>query len=220
MGYVMTTMTDNSLDAATVLQWLHQCALTFEQHKDELTELDSAIGDADHGANMARGFTAVQSKLADLKNKDIGTIFKTTALTLISTVGGASGPLYGTFFLQAASATNGKMALTNEELCTAFDAGLRGLMSRGKAAVGDKTMIDALVPAMQALKPLPDDSLAAAIARAVDDAQKGADSTIPLVAKKGRASYLGERSAGHLDPGAASSVLLLKALQHALNPSF
>jgi dihydroxyacetone kinase-like protein len=211
------TATQNSVRAETLLHWLDDCGTVFVQHKEELTELDAAIGDADHGANMARGFTAVQGKLADLKDKDIGTIFKTVAMTLISTVGGASGPLYGTFFLQAATSANGKMALTPDEFVTAFDAGLRGLMSRGKAVVGEKTMVDALVPAIEALEPGGDhSSISAALDRAVLAAKKGADSTVPLVAKKGRASYLGERSAGHLDPGAASSVLLLESLQRAL----
>ena len=213
----MQTVTANSLEVPTVLRWLQNCAETYVQQKDELTQLDAAIGDADHGANMARGFTAVQGKLADLKDKDLGTIFKTVAMTLISTVGGASGPLYGTFFLQAVSGASGKLTLTHEELATVLGAGLRGLINRGKAAVGEKTMVDALVPAMEALKPIENDSLSAAMDRAVTAAQKGADSTVPLVAKKGRASYLGERSAGHLDPGAASSVLLLKALQRAIH---
>jgi len=213
----MQTMALHSLTAETVLQWLQNCATTYEQHKDELTQLDAAIGDADHGANMARGFTAVRGKLADLKDKDIGAIFKTTAMTLISTVGGASGPLYGTFFLQAAAATGAKMTLSQDELVSAFNAGLTGLKNRGKASVGEKTMVDALVPAIEALKPVGDDSLSAALDRAVAAAQKGADSTTPLVAKKGRASYLGERSANHLDPGAASTVLLLEALQQALH---
>lgn len=214
----MPTMTEISITPAIVLRWLELCATTFQKHKDELTELDSVIGDADHGANMSRGFTAVQGKLASLEGKDIGTIFKTVAMTLISTVGGASGPLYGTFFLQAANSTMGKTSLTREDLSSAFQAGLQGLVNRGKAAVGDKTMVDALVPAIAALKPQGSDSLTQALASAVDAARKGADSTIPLVAKKGRASYLGERSAGHKDPGAASSVLLLEALQEAASP--
>ncbi len=213
----METATAHSLTNEAVLLWLQNCAATFEQHKDELTQLDAAIGDADHGANMARGFTAVKGKLAELKDKDIGTIFKTTAMTLISTVGGASGPLYGTFFLQAAGGANGKQALTHEEVANVFAAGLQGLKSRGKAVVGEKTMIDALEPALEALKPTGDDNLGAAIDRAVLAAKEGAGSTVPLVAKKGRASYLGERSAGHMDPGAASTVLLLEALQQAIH---
>ena len=179
----MQTMTQTSLDTETVLRWMQNCAETYNQHKDELTELDAAIGDADHGANMARGFTAVQGKLAGLQGKDIGTIFKTVAMTLISTVGGASGPLYGTLFLQAAAGSNGKMALTHEELASVLGAGLQGLMNRGKAVVGEKTMVDALVPALEAMKPSGEDSISAALGRAIAAAKKGADSTIPLVAK-------------------------------------
>ncbi len=208
-------MSAKMFTAEMVLQWLQNGAETFDLHKDELTELDAAIGDADHGANMARGFTAVKGKLGELKGKDIGAIFKTVAMTLISTVGGASGPLYGTFFLQAANGANGKSELTLEELASVFGSGLHGLMNRGKAVVGEKTMIDALVPALNALKPAADDTLADVLDRAVAAARKGSDSTVPLVASKGRASYLGERSAGHRDPGAASSVLLLEALQKA-----
>jgi dihydroxyacetone kinase-like protein len=209
-------MSANVLTADMVLRWMQNSADTFDSHKDELTQLDAAVGDADHGANMARGFTAVRSKLGELKEKDIGAIFKTVAMTLISTVGGASGPLYGTFFLQAANGANGKSELPAREVASVFASGLQGLMNRGKAAVGEKTMVDALVPAIEALKPAENDSLADALDRAVAAAKKGADSTVPLVARKGRASYLGERSAGHLDPGAASSVLLLEALQQAV----
>jgi len=213
----MEAMAVQSLSAEAVLHWLQNCGTTYEQHKDELTQLDAAIGDADHGANMARGFTAVKGKLGEWKDKDIGVIFKAVAMTLISTVGGASGPLYGTFFLQAATGANGKMALTQEELNAVFCAGLQGLKNRGKASVGEKTMVDALEPAVAAMKSTGDDSVSAAIDRAVAAAKSGADSTVPLVAKKGRASYLGERSAGHLDPGAASTVLLLEALQQAIH---
>jgi dihydroxyacetone kinase-like protein len=209
----------NSLSAEAVLQWLQNCAATYEQHKDELTELDAAIGDADHGANMARGFSAVRSKLADFKGKDIGTVFKGVAMTLISTVGGASGPLYGTFFLMASAGANGKTSLTHDELAAVFGAGLQGLKNRGKASVGEKTMVDALEPAIDALKNIGEDSVSAAVDRAVAAAHRGADSTVPLVAKKGRASYLGERSAGHMDPGAASTVLLFEALQQAIHSS-
>ena len=212
----METLNANSLTVETVLNWMRNCADTYERHQDELTRLDAAIGDADHGANMVRGFNAVQDKLAGRQDRDIGALFKTVAMTLISTVGGASGPLYGTFFLQAAGGANGKSALTHQEFISIFHAALQGLMHRGKAKVGEKTMVDALAPALEALKPIENDSLCAAIDRAVIAAQKGADSTVPLVAKKGRASYLGERSAGHLDPGAASSVLLLEALRQAI----
>jgi dihydroxyacetone kinase-like protein len=215
----MKSMVANALSSETVLLWLQNCAETFEKHKDELTQLDAAIGDADHGANMARGFTAVKGKLPFLKEQNIGAIFKSVAMTLISTVGGASGPLYGTLFLQAIAGAEGKMALTQEELALVMQSGLQGLMNRGKAVVGDKTMVDALAPAVEALRPVGQDSLSAAVDRAVVAAQKGADSTVPLIARKGRASYLGERSAGHMDPGAASSVLLLEALQEAIQSS-
>jgi len=200
------------------LYWLELSAASFQQHKDELTQLDAAIGDADHGANMARGFNAVQGKLASLQGQDLGAIFKAVAMTLISTVGGASGPLYGTFFLQAAASAAGKTSLAPPELFAVFQAGLQGLMNRGKAAVGDKTMVDALAPAVAALKPEGAEGLAKLLDRAVAAAKDGAESTVPLVAKKGRASYLGERSAGHKDPGAASTVLLLEALQRAARP--
>jgi dihydroxyacetone kinase-like protein len=213
----METEVETTISSETILRWLQLCAKTFEEHKDELTELDAAIGDADHGANMARGFSAVRGKLPSLEGKDIGVIFKTTAMTLISTVGGASGPLYGTFFLQAATGAAGKMNLTQPELVAAFQAGLQGLMKRGKAVPGEKTMVDALVPAVEALQPQESDSLFQALARATAAAGKGADATLPLVAKKGRASYLGERSAGHRDPGAVSTTLLFGALQEALH---
>lgn len=215
----MTTMAATTLSSGTVLLWLQNCAATFERNKEKLSQLDAAIGDADHGANMARGFTAVKDKTQFLQDKDVGAIFKSVAMTLVSTVGGASGPLYGSLFLQAISGADGKMALTHEEFAAVMEAGLRGLMSRGKAIVGDKTMIDALVPSVAALKPVENDSLAAAVDRALDAARKGAESTVPLIARKGRASYLGERSAGHLDPGAASSVMLLEALQEAIQSS-
>jgi dihydroxyacetone kinase-like protein len=204
-----------SLDAETVLRWLRDAARVFAAHKDELTALDSAIGDGDHGANMARGFTAVDAKLDSLKDKDLGTVFKTVAMTLISTVGGASGPLYGTFFLKAAEKAAGKNALEPQELFDVFRHGLDGLMARGKAVVGEKTMVDALVPAIEALQPREHDTLSTALDRAVAAARRGAESAVPLVAKKGRASYLGERSANHPDPGCASAVLLLESLREA-----
>lgn len=206
-------------DAVSLQQftaWLDRAADVFVQNKDRLTELDSAIGDGDHGSNMARGFSAVRAKLPEISTKDIGTLFKGVAMTLISTVGGASGPLYGTFFLQAAATGNGKTSLTLAELSAAFDAGVKGVMMRGKAVVGDKTMVDVLAPSMDALHPIDGDTLTAALARTLEVARKSADSTIPLIARKGRASYLGERSANHLDPGAASSVLLIETLTNVL----
>ena len=213
----MQTTVANSLSSTTILHWLELAGAAFRDHKDELTQLDSAIGDADHGANMARGFAAIEAKLPLLREQDIGAIFKAVAMVLISTVGGASGPLYGTFFLQAAPLAAGKKELTQGELATALQAGLDALMKRGKAVPGEKTMVDALVPALKAFQARgDDDSIFTALNRAVTAARQGAEATIPLVATKGRASYLGERSVGHMDPGARSTVLLLEALQQAV----
>jgi dihydroxyacetone kinase-like protein len=206
----------NSISAKIIEAWLRHCAELFVQHKDELTDLDAKIGDADHGANMARGFTAVPSKLDGLTDKSIGSLFRTCAMTLISQVGGASGPLYGTFFLQASRSADGKTTLSHTELCQCFDVGLNGVVNLGKAVVGDKTMVDALAPALKALHPKNGDSLADAVARAAATAREAVEATIPLIARKGRASYLGERSAGHKDPGAASSALLITALDDTL----
>ncbi len=204
------------LSVQNIEAWLRECAETYRLHKDELTALDAAIGDGDHGANMARGFSAVPPKLGALQTKDIESLLRTTAMTLISQVGGASGPLYGTFFLQAAKPAHGKSGLSLTDLCACFDAGLAGVVKLGKARVGDKTMIDALTPALAALRLNEGDTITAALDRAITAARGAAEATIPLVARKGRASYLGERSTGHKDPGAASSVLLLEALAKAL----
>jgi dihydroxyacetone kinase-like protein len=196
-----------------VLQWLSNCARVIAEKRDYLIELDAAIGDADHGANMDRGFQAVLKKLPELADRDIGAIFKTAGMTLVSTVGGAGGPLYGTFFLQAGTIAAGKTELSLADWTAALEAAIRGVMARGKAAPGDKTMLDALLPALEALKKSANagEELASALQASAEAAQQGMLATIPLVARKGRASYLGERSAGHQDPGATSSYLLLQA---------
>jgi dihydroxyacetone kinase-like protein len=175
--------------------------------------LDAAIGDADHGANMDRGFKTVVSKLPEVYDKDIGTILKTAGMTLVSTVGGAGGPLYGTFFLQAGMVTVGKMALDLKDWAACLDSAVSGVIQRGKAEPGDKTMVDALLPAVAALKHAVDldSKLNDALRQSAEAARSGMLATIPMVARKGRASYLGERSAGHQDPGATSSYLLLQA---------
>ena len=210
-------MPASTLTAALALRWIEGCAVVLDEKKTYLTELDSAIGDGDHGVNMARGFQAVKAKLPAVSANDIGALFKLVAMTLISTTGGASGPLYGTFFLKAAGPIAGKAELTPAELGAAFQAGLAGVVALGKAAVGDKTMVDALTPSLAALaSSASGEPLSAALARAVEAVRKGAESTVPLVARKGRASYLGERSAGHLDPGAASSLLLFETLAKAV----
>jgi len=194
------------------LEWIKSVANVLTENKDYLTELDSAIGDADHGANMFRGFQAVLAKLPGVSDKDIGTIFKTVGMTLVSTVGGASGPLYGTFFMQAGTASAGKQELTAADWGAALEAAVNGVVMRGKAVLGDKTMVDALTPALEAFKDAVAENvtIGMALARSVQAAEEGMKATIPLVARKGRASYLGERSAGHQDPGATSSYLILK----------
>ena len=202
-----------SVSRDAVLEWIKTYAAVIAENKDYLVQLDSAIGDGDHGANMDRGFQAVLSKLPGVADKDIGTILKLVGMTLVSTVGGAGGPLYGTFFMQMGTAAAGKMEMTLADWVAAMDAGVNGVMMRGKAVLGDKTMVDALTPALDVLKQSQTngDSLIDALYRSASAAEKGMQDTIPLVARKGRASYLGERSAGHQDPGATSSHLLLKA---------
>ena len=201
-----------------VVKWLEQTAAVMNENKAYLTQLDSPIGDADHGINMDRGFRKVLEKLPTVADKDIGNILKTTGMTLISSVGGASGPLYGTFFMRGGMAVDAKEELTGEDLATMLQAGFEGIVQRGRAQVGDKTMVDAWTPALKALA----DSVAAgnniqtALQASVDAAEQGMKDTIPLQARKGRASYLGERSIGHQDPGATSSYLMLKALLDTL----
>jgi dihydroxyacetone kinase-like protein len=202
-----------SITRDDTLNWVKAIASVIGDNSTYLTELDAAIGDADHGANMDRGFKAVMKKLPEVSDKDIGTIFKTIGMTLISTVGGAGGPLYGTFFLQVGMKTAGKMELNLTDWADALEAALNGVIMRGKAELGDKTMVDALTPAVAILKQSASDSqpINKALELSADAARQGMEGTIPLVARKGRASYLGERSAGHQDPGATSSFLILRA---------
>ncbi|MGK3995328.1 dihydroxyacetone kinase subunit DhaL [Sorangium sp. So ce1024] len=242
----MQTVTGDHIAA-----WLVRAAEDLEREKVYLTELDAAIGDSDHGVNMARGFAAVRARLDTLERGDIGALLKAVGTILLSTVGGASGPLYGTLFRDAGQKVAGAAALDLASLTGCLEAGLDGVRRRGKASPGEKTMVDALVPAIEALKaaqgaprpdgagdggggaprpdgagdggggaPRPDGAgdggggvpLAVALARAAEAAKAGAEATVPLIARKGRASYLGERSAGHQDPGATSSWLLLRSL--------
>lgn len=197
-----------------VLQWLQLYAQEIHENNQYLTQLDSAIGDADHGANMDRGFKAVSAKLTNMENADIGTILKTVGSTLVSTVGGASGPLYGTAFLRAGTATSGKHELETADIIGMLEAATEGVRARGKAQIGEKTMLDALYPALDAGKQAQaeDASLPQVMQRMATGAEEGMKKTIPMLATKGRASYLGERSIGHQDPGATSSWLLLKSL--------
>jgi dihydroxyacetone kinase-like protein len=200
-----------------VIAWVRRFAAAVAENKAYLTELDSAIGDADHGINMDRGFTAVVGKLDGLVGPDIGQTLKTVGTTLVSTVGGASGPLYGMFFMQMGGAAAGKESLSAEDFATAFEAGVGGVLRIGKAEPGDKTMVDALLPARDALRAAIADgtSLGDAVQRMSQAAEEGMLATVPLVARKGRASYLGERSAGHQDPGATSTHLLLRSAAEA-----
>lgn len=204
-----------------ILRWLQTFATQIEQNKDYLTELDAAIGDADHGINMDRGFKKVMTQLPTVADKDIGSILKTVSMTLISSIGGASGPLYGTFFLRASTAVAGKEELTAEDMLGMFKAGLDGVLGRGKAQVGDKTMIDVLTPAVIAFQEAVSEGEGTleAMQRAVAAAEQGVKDTTPMIAKKGRASYLGERSMGHQDPGATSCYWMLKSLLETLASS-
>jgi dihydroxyacetone kinase-like protein len=195
-----------------VVRFIQAYAAVIAENKEYLTELDSAIGDADHGINMNRGMRAVLGKLDGAAPDDVGALFKTAGMTLVSTVGGAGGPLYGTLFLQLGSATAGMAELTPEGWRDGVTAAVTGVQARGKAEPQDKTMVDALIPARDALTAAVDagEPFASALRAAESAAKAGMEATIPLVARKGRASYLGERSAGHQDPGATSSYLLMK----------
>jgi dihydroxyacetone kinase-like protein len=197
-----------------VVAWLKVYAATIAENKEYLTELDSAIGDADHGINMDRGFQAAVGTLDSATPGDIGALLKTVGMTLVSKVGGAGGPLYGTLFLQLGAATAGKERITPEDWSAALEGAVAGVQARGKAEPGDKTMLDALIPGRDAYAAALADGadLPAALRRSADAAEEGMRATIPLVARKGRASYLGGRSAGHQDPGATSSALLLRTV--------
>ncbi|MEH2159547.1 MAG: dihydroxyacetone kinase subunit DhaL [Nostoc sp.] len=198
---------------AQILQWLQAYATEIEQNKSYLTELDAAIGDADHGINMDRGFKKVNTQLPTLTDKDISKILKAVSMTLISSIGGASGPLYGTWFLRASTAVADKQELTAQDILELLQAGLDGVLQRGKAQLGDKTMVDVLSPAVAAFRQAIGESQGTleAMQQAVAAAQRGLQETIPMQAKKGRASYLGERSIGHPDPGGTSAYLMLKS---------
>jgi dihydroxyacetone kinase-like protein len=203
--------------AHQVIAAIRAAAVVVDEHRDELVDLDRAIGDGDHGENMRRGFTAVVPKL-DSPLQTPGAVLKLVASTLISTVGGAAGPLYGTAFLRAGAAVGQVDELGPESIVVALEAALGGVVARGKAEVGDKTMVDALAAAVTSAKQRLVDGAdagvldaAAVLEAAATGAADGAESTVPLIARKGRASYLGARSAGHLDPGARSTSLLLRS---------
>lgn len=203
---------------AQIVDWLERTAAVLAENKAYLTELDSAIGDADHGTNMDRGFRKVIEKLPTFADKDIGNILKSTGMTLISSVGGASGPLYGTFYMRSGMAVAAKEELSDNDLLQLLQAGVEGVLQRGRANIEDKTMYDAWQPALAALETslANGDDVVTAMETAVAGAEEGMKATIPLQARKGRASYLGERSIGHQDPGATSTYLILNALLDSL----
>ena len=202
-----------------LIAWLEKLSVVMRDKRDFLTELDAAIGDADHGINMDRGFGKVLEKLPSVKEKDLGTILKTVGMTLMSSVGGASGPLYGTFYMKAGMTLAGKEEIDAPDLVAFLKAGVEGILQRGRPERGDKTLYDVWAPVLDTVEAAIDDgaSVKDAVAKAVETAEKGVQDTIPLQARKGRASYLGERSIGHRDPGAMSSFLMIRALHEILN---
>ena len=211
-------MAAGTVSLERLIAWLSRFTQLVTENRGYLTELDSAIGDADHGSNMARGMTAVMEKIAAAPSTAIDELFKQVGMTLVSSVGGASGPLYGTFFLRFGTTAGAVTELDGTALAAALRAGLGGIVARGKAELGDKTMFDAMSPAIDAFdsEVASGAEVAASAAVAFAAAEQGRDATKPLVARKGRASYLGDRSAGHLDPGATSTALLFQALSEGL----
>jgi phosphoenolpyruvate---glycerone phosphotransferase subunit DhaL len=197
------------MDRDFIVRWIKNIAEDIKENKDILTSLDTAIGDGDHGFNMDRGFSCAMQVVESSVENDIGLILKSVGMSLISSVGGASGPLYGTFFLRAATEVEGKTSVTEEDISRMIGSGTLGLMERGRAQPGDKTIVDVLYPVSIALKER-------LMGEFVAVAEEGLRKTIPLLARKGRASYLGERSVGHQDPGATSACIIIKALQKAL----
>jgi phosphoenolpyruvate---glycerone phosphotransferase subunit DhaL len=206
-----------SVDAETVKRWLNEAAASVREQRDYLTQLDAAIGDADHGTNMDRGFTAVVEKLDGLEGPP-GKLLTTAGSTLVSTVGGASGPLWGTALRRAGRALGDADDFDGSELAEALDAALAGIVELGAAQEGDKTMVDALAPAVRVLRSRLDagSTLGEALAEARAAGEEGMRATTPLQASKGRASYLGERSIGHQDPGATSTALIIAALERSV----
>lgn len=202
------------LDVTWAVKWLTLCARAMAENRGWLIELDRAIGDSDHGENMDRGFQAVLEKLAEAQPETPGAALKLTAMTLMSKVGGAAGPLYGTAFLRAATALGDAVEIDPGRLANALVAARDGIVARGKAESGDKTMVDAWTPAAEAAQAAAADgtgNVLGVLVAAAEAAEAGAEATDPMLARKGRASYLGERSVGHRDPGAASSALILRA---------
>jgi dihydroxyacetone kinase-like protein len=206
-----------TVGTAALDRWIRSFALLVAENKDLLTDLDAAIGDGDHGSNMDRGMRAVVAALDDTTQVTASALFNKVGMTLVSTVGGASGPLFGTFFLRVGTSLGDTAEITPGQLATALRAGLEGIVARGKAEAGDKTMYDALAPAVNAFEVAVSDGKdkADALRMALVAAESGRDATTPMLARKGRASYLGERSVGHQDPGATTVALLMAAATRA-----
>lgn len=206
------------MNKAQLISWLGKLNDVYTEKEKYLTELDAAIGDADHGINMHRGFKKVMEKLPTVQDKDIGTILKTVGMTLMSSVGGASGPLYGTFWMKGGMLLANKEELAPEDFVTLIEAGVEGILQRGRPELGDKTMYDLWAPVLEEIKAGAGHGadIPAMVDAALPVGEKALADTIPLQARKGRASYLGERSIGHQDPGATSSFYMLKTLKQAL----
>ena len=196
-----------------VRDWIRGFAAAIAEHRQELVRLDTAIGDGDHGTNLDRGMKKAVEKLESTESGDVGADLKAVGMALVSSVGGAAGPLYGTLFMQMGSVTGGRSELDLEGWTAALEAGVKGVQARGRAEPGDKTMVDALLPALEALRA--GGELPEALKRSADAAEQGMKATIPLEARKGRASYLGPRSVDHQDPGATSTYLLLRSAAEA-----
>jgi phosphoenolpyruvate---glycerone phosphotransferase subunit DhaL len=208
---------NDTVSTVALDRWIRSFALLVAENKDELTDLDAAIGDGDHGANMDRGMRAVVAALDGTTPTSASAMFNKVGMTLVSTVGGASGPLFGTFFLRVGASFGDTAEVTLAQLAAGLRAGLDGIVARGKAEAGDKTMYDALAPAVNALEAAVSEGLekADALEAALAAAEGGRDATTPMLARKGRASYLGERSIGHQDPGATTVALLIAAAARA-----
>ncbi len=206
-----------ALSKQQIVDWLLRCSKVFALQRDFLTQLDTDIGDGDHGLNMHRGFSKVAEKLPSFADKDIGFILKNTGMILLSSVGGASGPLFGSFFIRAAQSTAARQSLELPELYTMLKEGVEGVVARGRADPGDKTMCDVWWPVVETLHQAQEegDSLTSSLDRAAAQAELAVESTIVMLARKGRASYLGDRSIGHQDPGATSAMFMVQALAAA-----
>lgn len=210
------------LDKSYFIQVVKDLAVMAEEERDYLTELDSLIGDSDHGINLSIGFRAVTAKMPELENENITSFFKKVGMTLLGKVGGASGPLYGGFFMKFGEPAGNKDEVNFEELCNMFKSGVELIESRGKAVVADKTMVDTLRPALDTLIAAVEagDQPLVAFEKCLKAAEVGRDSTIPLIAKKGRALRLGERAIGHMDPGSASSYMILNIFYENMKKKF